>query len=63
MYYDKLYMDFYHFCQQCKNHFETAGPTGFNRTPFAAFFLRGNISVRWAQFKRRNQGEELTSIT
>ena len=56
-------MDCYHFYQQCKNHFETAGATGFNRTLFAAFFLCGNISVRWAQFKRRNRGEELTPIT
>ena len=63
MYYGKLYMDCYHFCQQCEDHFETAGATGFNQTPFVAFFLRGNISVCWAQFKRRNRGEELTPIT
>ena len=56
-------MDCYHFCQQCEDHFETVGAIGFNRTLFAASFLRGNISVRWAQFKRRNRGEELTPIT
>ena len=27
-----------------------------NRTPFAASFLRGTISLRWAQHKRRHQG-------
>ena len=53
VYYGKSYMDCYHFCQQCKDHFETAGATGTNRTPFAAFFLRGSISVRWTQYKRR----------
>ena len=45
MYYDKSYMDCYHFCQQCKDHFETAGATGANRTPFATFFFRENISA------------------
>ena len=63
IYYDKSHMDCYHFCQQCKDDFETTGATGFNRTPFAVFFLRGNISVRWAQFKRYNRGKELTPIT
>ena len=63
MYYGKSHMDCYHFCQQCKDHFETAGATGNNRTPFAASFLRGNISVRWTQYKRRHRGEELTPIT
>ena len=56
-------MDCYHFCQQCKDHFETAGATGTNRTPFAASFLRGNISVRWTQYKRRHRGEELIPIS
>ena len=32
MYYGKLHIDCYHFCQQCENHFETAGVTGFNQT-------------------------------
>ena len=62
VYYSKFYIDRYHFCQQCEDHFETTGATGFNRTPFAASFLCGNISVHWAQFKRRNRGEELTFI-
>ena len=48
VYYGKSHIDCYHFCQQCKDYFETAGATRFNRTPFAASFLRGNISVRWA---------------
>ena len=46
VYYGKLHMDWYHFCQQCKDHFETAGATGTNRTPFAASFLCRSISVR-----------------
>ena len=63
MYYSKLYIDCYHFCQQCKGHFETAGATGNNRTPFVASFFRGNISVRWMQYKWRQRDEELTPIT
>ena len=47
VYYDKLYIECYHFCQQCKDHFKTAGATGINRTPFAASFLCGNISMCW----------------
>ena len=46
IYYGKSHMDCYHFCQQCKDHFETVRATRFNRTPFAASFFRGNISVR-----------------
>ena len=48
-------MECYHFCQQCEDHFDTAGATGSNRTPFAASFLRGRISFRWHQHKRRGQ--------
>ena len=51
----KSHMDCYHFCQQCENHFETSGATGMNCIPFAASFLRGTISLRWAQHKRRHQ--------
>ena len=46
-------MECYHFCQQCEDHFDTAGATGFNCTPFAASFLRGRISFRWHQHKRQ----------
>ena len=46
VYYGKLYMDCYHFCQQCKDHFETAKATGTNRTPFATSFFCGSISVQ-----------------
>ena len=47
IYYRKLHIDCYHFCQQCKDHFETAEATGANWTLFAASFLCENISVRW----------------
>ena len=55
LYYGKSHMECYHFCQQCEDHFDTAGATGSNRTPFAASFLRGRISFRWHQHKRRGQ--------
>ena len=50
-YWGKSHMECYHFCQQCEDHFETSGATGMNRTPFAASFFCGSISLRWAQHK------------
>ena len=55
-YLEKFHIDCYHFCQQCEDHFETLNATGMNRTLFAASFLHGTISLRWAQHKRRHQG-------
>lgn len=63
VYYGRSHMDCFHFCQQCEDHFETAGATGANRTPFAASFLQGNISVRWAQHKRRIRGKGVAPIS
>ena len=48
----KSHIDCYHFCQQCKDYFETSGTTGMNCTSFAATFLRGAINLRWAQHKQ-----------
>ena len=47
-YWGKSHMECNYFCQQCEDHFETSGATGMNRTPFAASFLCGSISLRWA---------------
>ena len=47
-YWGKSHMECYHFCQQCEDYFETSGASGMNRTPFAASFFRGSISLRWA---------------
>ena len=54
-YWGKSHMECYHFCQQCEDHFETSGATGMNCIPFAASFLCGSISLRWAQQKRRHE--------
>ena len=45
-YSEKSHMDCYHFCQQCEDYFETSSATGMNRTPFAATFFHGAISLR-----------------
>ena len=45
-YWGKSHMECYHFYQQCEDYFETLGTTGMNRTPFAALFLCGSISLR-----------------
>ena len=55
IYSGKSHMDCYHFCQQCEDYFKTSGAIGMNRTPFTATFLRGTVSLRWAQYKRRYQ--------
>ena len=44
LYYGNSHMDYYQFCPQCKNHFETAGAKGPNRILFAALFLRGFVT-------------------
>ena len=56
VYFGKSHMDCYHFCQQCEDHFETAGATGSTRTPFAASFLRGKINFRWHQHRKQLGG-------
>ena len=48
-------MNCYHFCQQYEDYFKTSGAIGINRTPFAATFLCGVISLRWAQHKHRHK--------
>ena len=62
-YYSKFHMDYYHFCQQCKDHFETAGITKANQTSLTAFFLCGNINIYWTKYKHRYQSKEFTSIS
>ena len=62
VYYGKLHIDCYHFCQQEEVHYETSWGTGTNQTSFVASFLYANISVQWIQFKRC-QGEAVTPIT
>ena len=52
-YWGKSHMECYNFCQQCEDHFNTSGASGLNCTLFAASILRGSISLRWAQHKRR----------
>ena len=42
----KSHMNWYHFCQQCEDYFETSGAIGMNRILFVATFLRGAISLR-----------------
>ena len=32
LYYGSLHMEYYHFCRQCKNHFETVGAKGHKRS-------------------------------
>ena len=42
----KSHMDCYHFCQEYEDYFKMSGAIGINRTPFAATFFHGFISLR-----------------
>lgn len=46
-------MEYNHLCQQCEDHFDTAGAKEPNRNPFAAFFFRGFC---WHQHERMPDG-------
>ena len=41
--------------EKCKDHVDTTGTFGTNRTSFIASFLCGRINFCWHQYKRRNQ--------
>ena len=47
IYYGKVHIDCYHFCQQCEDHFEISRATGTNQISFGASFFYRNISVWW----------------
>ena len=49
-------MECYCFCQQCENHFETAGVRGPNHILFPALLLCSTVVQQWQQHKRRSQG-------
>ena len=44
LYYGNSHMDYYLFCQQCKDYFETARAKRPNRISFAALFLHGLVT-------------------
>ncbi len=55
LYYGNLHMEYYYFCQQCKDHFEVAGSLDHKRVLFAAGFLKNRILNWWQQHKTRMQ--------
>ncbi len=63
LYYGNSHMECYLFCQQCEDHFETAGAQGHKRVPFAAGFLKGRILNRWQQHKTRSQRNRLAPLS
>lgn len=52
-YLKKFYIYYYHFYQQCEDHFKISDATGMNCTLFAVLYLCTSISLRQAQHKRR----------
>ncbi len=63
VYRGRSHMEYYNFCQQCKDHFATCGAIGPNQIPFAASFLRDRINFRWQQHKRKLEAESLVPIS
>ena len=63
VYRGKSHIKCYNFCQQCEDHFATAGAKGPNRILFAASFLWDCINFRWQQYKRKHEAESIVPIT
>ena len=63
VYCGKSHIECYNFCQQCKDHFATAGAKGPNRILFAASFLRNRINFYWQQYKQKHEAESTVPIT
>ena len=63
VYHGKSHIECYNFCQQCEDHFTTAGAKSPNRIPFAASFLQDFINFRWQQYKWKHEAESTVSIT
>ena len=53
VYFKKLHIDCYQFCQQCEDHFEIAGAIESNHTPFTTLFLYGKINFWWYQYQKQ----------
>ena len=51
IYFGKFHIDYYYFSQKCKDYFIISCTTGINSTLFAASYLHGSLSLRWAQHK------------
>ncbi len=60
LYYGNLHIECYYFCQQCKDHFETAGVKSHKRIPFAASFLKARIFFYWQQYKNKIKHDRAT---
>lgn len=43
VYYDKLYMEYYNFYKQCKDHFATTAATSHNKILFVASLLKNLV--------------------
>ena len=49
LYYENLYIGYYYFCCQCKDHFETAGSKSHKPILFAALFFWESHNFCWQQ--------------
>ena len=56
LYFEKLHIDCYHFCQKCEDYFKTIGTIRSNCILFATLFLRGKINFWWHQYWKQLGG-------
>ncbi len=63
VYHGRSHMEYYNFCQQCEDHFDTCGAIVPNQIPFVATFLRDQINFRWQQLKRKLEAKSSVPIS
>ncbi len=63
LYYGNSHIECYYFCQQCEDHFETAGAKDHRRLPFAASFLKEKILFRWQQHQSKIERDSAAPLT
>ena len=61
-YYRSLHMEYYYFCQQYEDHFDTAKAIGHKRVLFSTLFLRNRINFSGSNIKRKLKATMLSPL-
>lgn len=60
LYYTNKHTQFYYFCQQCEDYFETAKAKSHKHVLFTIFFLKDRIFFYWQQYKYKIECDRTT---
>ena len=63
VYCGKFHIECYNICQQCEDHFATAGAKDLSRILFAISFLCNYINFCWQQYQQKYEAESFVLIT